>query len=85
MASSQIGGALPAQMPPSAGVGKTDKQIVRTTTAKLTAAIKNTKDPELKAHFSQVLSDLHSYLAQDTKADKKGQAPKSKSVRKSKV
>lgn len=86
MASSPIGGALPAQMPPSASVGKTDKQIVKTTAAKLTAAIKGTSDPELKMHFSTALAQLNNYLAQDTKGDKKGQGPKvsTKAVREAK-
>ena len=74
MASSQIGGALPAQMPPA--VGRTDKAIAKSTQTKLLAALKTTKDPQLKATFSQALANLSQHLAQDTREDKKGQAPK---------
>ena len=74
MADSQIGGALPAQMPPA--VGKGDKAIARSTSKALIAAMKTTKDPQLKATFSQALASLNQHLAQDTKADKKGQARK---------
>ena len=79
MASSPIGGAIPAQLPGAAG--KTDKQIVKTTAAKLAVAIKNTNDPELKAHFSQALAGLHKYLAQDSKARKQGSVSKTSIVR----
>lgn len=89
MASSQIGGALPADLPPAAGsksVGKTDKAIARSTANRLLSAVKTTNDPQLKATFSQALSEFHTYLAQDSKEDKKGQGPKvsSKAVPKSK-
>ena len=77
MANSLEGGALPFPMPPSStGVGKGDKVIAKSTATKLLAAIKTTKDPQLKATFSQALADLNQHLAQDTKADKKGQARK---------
>lgn len=76
MASSQIGGALPAQMPASVSVGKTDKAIAKSTSAKLLSAIKTTKDPQLKAEFSKALASLNQHLAQDTREDKKGQGPK---------
>lgn len=74
MASSDIGGALPAQMP--AAVGKTDKAVARSTALRLQKAIKATKDPQLKATFSQALASLNQHLAQDTKEAKKGQARK---------
>lgn len=77
MASNQIGGALPADMPPSINkVGKTDKAIAKSTANKLLTAVKTTNDPQLKATFSQALSEFHTYLAQDSKGEKKGQAPK---------
>ena len=75
---SQIGGALPAQMPGTAKVGKTDKAIARSTANKLYEAVKNTKDPHLKAEFSKALASFNSYLAQDTKEAKKDQASKSR-------
>ena len=75
MSDSQIGGALPAQMP-TTKVGKTDKAIARSTVKKAVAALKTTQDPQLKAELSNVVASLHTYLAQDSKADKKGQAPK---------
>ena len=70
MANSPIGGALPAQMP--GAVGKGDKVVIKSTTTKIAAAMKATKDPELKALFSSALSDLHTHLAQDSKARKAG-------------
>lgn len=82
MASSQIGGALPAQMPPA--VGKTDKAIAKSTATKLLAAIKTTKDPQLKAEFSSALASLNQHLAQDTREAKQGQAQKVKAVREAK-
>lgn len=82
MSDSQIGGALPAQLPGSVRVGKTDKAIARSTATKLLKAIKTTNDPQLKATFSQALASLNQHLAQDTREDKKGQARKvSKAVR----
>lgn len=86
MANSSDGGALPFPMPPSAtgisSVPKGDKAIARQTAAKVLAATKNTKDPQLKAAFSQTLASLNSYLAQDNKERKSGTARKvsSKSV-----
>lgn len=77
MASTPIGGALPAQMPPSAGsIPKGDKAIARQTASKLLAATKGTHDPVLKATFSKALADVSTYLAQDTKEAKQGQARK---------
>ena len=82
MSNSLEGGALPFPMPPSStGVGKGDKVIAKSTATKLLAAIKATKDPQLKATFSQALADLNQHLAQDTREAKKGQAPKVKAVR----
>ena len=72
---SQIGGALPAQMPPSA-VGKTDKAVAKSTALKLQQAIKTTNDPQLKAAFSQALASLNQHLAQDTKEAKADQGRK---------
>lgn len=76
MASSPIGGALPAQMPPAANVGKTDKAIAHSTASKLLDAVANTKDPNLKAEFSKALASFHSYLTQDSQEARKGQARK---------
>lgn len=84
MASSQLGGALPAEMPPAAGsLPKGDKAIAKVTAGKLLAATKATKDPLLKAAFSQSLAGLHQYLAQDSKEAKQNQGRKvsSKAVR----
>lgn len=82
MASSQIGGALPAQLPGgSVSLPKGDKAIARVTAAKVLTAVKNTSDPQLKAALSQTLSSLHSYLAEDSKEAKQNQGRKvSKSV-----
>ena len=62
----QIGGAQPAQMPPAAGSAN-DKQVAQHAEQILLSAASTASDPELKALFSQCLSALHKYLAQDQK------------------
>ena len=72
-----LGGALPAQLPGgTVSVGKTDKAIARSTSAKLMSALKTTHDAQLKATFSQALASLNQHLAQDSRADKQGQGRK---------
>ena len=67
----QIGGAVPAPLPPSApmpgGGGQSDAHVARMAEQQLLAAAHAAKDPALKATFSTALAAIHKYLAQDQK------------------
>jgi hypothetical protein len=67
----QIGGALPAPLPPAAPLpgagGASDTQIAKTAEQHLMAAVQAIKDPALKATLSTAIAALHKYLAQDEK------------------
>lgn len=75
-ASRPIGGAIPAEMPPPAFSGKSDKQIAKTAAQHLLNAVKVAHDPQLKSNLTTALASLHKYLAQDSAEQKKAQAPK---------
>jgi hypothetical protein len=62
-------GAVAAQLPGSAGSGAqtNDKQVAEQAAQHLLAFAAHATDPALKAVFSNALSSLHKYLAQDEK------------------
>lgn len=81
-----IGGALSFPLPPvpneASLSGKSDKAVAKLAAQHLLNAVKAAHDPHLKATFSQALSSLNKYLAQDNSERKAGLAGKvnSKSV-----
>jgi hypothetical protein len=83
---SQIGGAQPFPMPPSAqlpgmntassNTGGSDRQVAQSAEQHLLAAASSVHDPQLKAVFSTALAALHKYLVMDQKEHQQALAGK---------